>query len=546
MRGGVPRLVVACVLAIGAAGLSAQSIPASPSPTAAAPAEPAPPADPLGRQTPRGTVRGFLGAARNGDTKVARQYLDTRLEEPAAQQLAHQLYVVLDAMLPARLTQISDEPLGSRANPLAPNLETIGVIASPTGEVEVVVDRIDRKGQEPVWLFSSATLRAIPALYQEVGRREAARRLPDFVDRTGLGGLKRFEWLVLIGGIPLFFVAAAWVNRALVVIIRPFWRRFAADDAPPLTSVLPLPARLLIFALAIQWLLPALPLSLRVRQFCSSAAGALAIAAVVSLLILLNAEIERVIQRRISRTDPTAIAALLRVLRRVVDVGYVVVGLGVMLRHFGIDSTPALAGVGVGGIAVALAAQKTLENVIAGASLIFDQAVKVGDFLKIGEVAGTVEHIGLRSTRIRTPDRTVVSIPNSQIAGATLETMSARDKFWFHPEVRLRYETTPAQLRSVLDGCRQLLAAHPSVQREDQRVRFHRVAQYSFDVEIFAYVLVRNWDEFLKVQEQLLFGVTEAVERSGTALALPSQRTYVSGRSTRSDRESSRSPARLR
>jgi MscS family membrane protein len=546
MRWCVPSLVVASVLAIGAARVAAQSIPASPSPTAAAPAEPAPAADPLGRQTPRGSVRGFLGAARNGDTKVARQYLDTRLDETAAQQLAHQLYVVLDAMLPARLTQISDEPLGSRANPLAPNLETIGVIASPTGEVEVIVDRIERKGQEPIWLFSSATLRAIPALYQEVGRREAARRLPDFVDRTGLGGLKRFEWLVLIGGIPLFFVAAAWANRALVVIIRPFWHRFAADDARPLTSVLPLPARLLIFALAVQWLLPALPLSLRVRQFCSSAAGALAIAAVVSLLILLNAEIERAIQRRISRSDPTAIAALLRVLRRVVDVAYVVVGLGVLLRHFGVDSTPALAGVGVGGIAVALAAQKTLENVIAGASLIFDQAVKVGDFLKIGEVAGTVEHIGLRSTRIRTPDRTVVSIPNSQIAGATLETMSARDKFWFHPEVRLRYETTPAQLRSVLDGCRQLLASHPSVQREDQRVRFHRVAQYSFDVEIFAYVLVRNWDEFLKVQEQLLFGVTEAVERSGTAFAIPSQRTYVAGRSTRRDRESSRSPAPLR
>ena len=120
---------------------------------------------------------------------------------------------------------------------------------------------------------------------------------------------------------------------------------------------------------------------------------------------------------------------------------------------------------------MALAAQKTLENIIAGASLIFDQVVKVGDFLKIGEVAGTVEHIGLRSTRMRTPDRTVVSIPNSQIAGATLETMSARDKFWFHPDLRLRYETTPAQLRRVLDGCRQLLASHPSVLREDQRVR---------------------------------------------------------------------------
>ena len=115
-------------------------------------------------------------AARTGDTKVARQYLDTRLEEPAAQQLAHQLYVVLDAMLPARLTQISDEPLGSRANPLAPNLETIGVIASPTGDVEVVVDRIERKGQEPVWLFSSATLRAIPAALS--GSRPPRGRAP--------------------------------------------------------------------------------------------------------------------------------------------------------------------------------------------------------------------------------------------------------------------------------------------------------------------------------------------------------------------------------
>ena len=495
MRGCGWSLVGACVLALAATGVAAQSKPASPGPTAAAPApaETAPPADPLGRETPRGTVRGFLGAARKGETRVARQYLDTRLDEAAAQQLAHQLYVVLDAMLPARLTQISDEPLGSRTNPLAPNLEVVGVIASAPGDIDVVVERVERKGEEPVWLFSSATLRSVPALYQEVTRREAERRLPEFVDRRGLGGLKRFEWLVLLGGVPLFFLATALLNRVLVAIVGPLWRRFVDDPVHPITNVLPLPARLLIFALASQWLLPALPLSLRVRQICSSAAGALAIVAVVSLLIVLNAELERALRRRISHSDPTAITALLRVLRRVIDVGFIVAGLGLMLRHFGIDSTPALAGVGVGGIAVALAAQKTLENVIAGASLIFDQAVKVGDFLKVGEVAGTVEHIGLRSTRMRTPDRTIVSIPNGHIAGATLETMSARDKFWFHPEVRLRYDTTPAQLRGVIDGCRQLLASHPLVQREDQRVRFHRVAP----------VLVRRRDLRLRAGAEL-------------------------------------------
>ena len=525
------NLVGACVVAVSVTGAAAQPPAAPAQPPAATPARSAPAADPLARDTPRGTVLGFLSAARKGEIAVARQYLDTRADEAAAQALARQLFVVLDAKLPARLPQISDDPLGSRANPLAPHLEVVGAIEAESGEVEVILERVERRGSDPVWLFSKATLHAVPALYQEVTRRDAASRLPDFVDRTGLGGLKRFEWLVLLGGIPLFFIAAALVNRLLVAIVRPLWRRFAADATRPITNVFPLPARLLMFALLSHWLLPAFPLSLRVRQFCSSAAGALAIVAVVSLLIMLNAELERVLlRRRISSGDPTATAALLRVVRRVADVTYVVAGLGVMLRHVGVDPTPTLAGVGVGGIAVALAAQKTLENIIAGASLIFDQVVKVGDFLKIGEVAGTVEHIGLRSTRMRTPDRTVVSIPNSQIAGATLETMSARDKFWFHPDVRLRYETTPAQLRRVLDGCRQLLASHPSVLREDQRVRFHRVAPYSFDVEIFAYVAAQDWNEFLQIQEQLLFGVTEAVERAGTALALPSQTTYVAGR----------------
>ena len=520
-------LIGAYLLASGISAAAAQSTPPPGGAPVAAPTEPAPVADPLGRQTPRGTLLGFLEAGRTGEREVARQYLDTKLDAKAAQELARQLYVVLDAMLPARLMQISDEPLGSRANPLTPDLETVGTIPSAAGEVRVVVRRVERKGQEPVWLFSAATLQAIPALYKEVSRREAERRLPDFIDRTGLGGLKRFEWLVLLGGVPLFFLAAALINRVLVAIVRPLWRRFAAESTRKIDNVLPLPARLLMFALLSQWVLPALPLSLRVRQFCASAAGALAIVAVVSLLIILNAELERMLRHRISRGAPPATAALLRVGRRVADVAFVLVGAGVMLRHFGLDPTPALAGVGVGGIAVALAAQKTLENLVAGASLIFDQAVKVGDFLKIGDVMGTVEHIGLRSTRIRTVERTVVSIPNSQIAGATLETMSARDKFWFHPDVRLRYETTPAQLQDFLEACRRLLASHPSVQPGDQRVCFCRVAPYSLDVEIFAYVLAPNWNEFLRIQEQLLFGVTEAVERAGTALALPSQTTYV-------------------
>jgi MscS family membrane protein len=189
----------------------------------------------------------------------------------------------------------------------------------------------------------------------------------------------------------------------------------------------------------------------------------------------------------------------------------------------------ALAGLGVGGIAVALAAQKTLENVVAGASLIFDKAVRVGDTLRLGTVVGTVDHIGLRSTWIRTLDRTMISIPNSQIANSSVETLSVRDKFWFHPAVGLVYETTSSQLRVVLDGVRKMLGEHPQIDRQSVRVRFLNLGAFSLDVDVFAYVFARDWNHFLEIQEELLFGVTDIVAKAGTQIAFPSQTMYVAG-----------------
>jgi len=211
------------------------------------------------------------------------------------------------------------------------------------------------------------------------------------------------------------------------------------------------------------------------------------------------------------------------------EVIIVMIAMLAVLRFYGVDPTPVLAGLGVGGVAVALAAQKTLENIIAGASLIFDQAVVVGDYLRVGSIEGTVENIGLRSTRIRTPDRSVVTVPNSQIANLSLETLSARDKFWFHPIVGLRYETTSDQMRLVLDGSRKLLARHAAVEAGSVRVRLLRMGAYSLDVELFAYVLARDWPHFLEIQEELLLSVGAVVRAAGTDIAFPSQTMYVAG-----------------
>jgi MscS family membrane protein len=480
----------------------------------------------LGRDTPRGTVLGFLNAGKDNKAEIAAQYLRTDLKGGDAAALSHQLFVVLDARLPARLAQLSDAPEGSRANPLKIDEEVVGTVEGAEGPLDVVVERVEQPTGPPIWLFSAATLDAVPALYEEISGGWGNTGVGQLLNSTRLRRVRHLEWLAVVLCVPLFYFATVLLNRMLTPLVRGAWQRFfPASDF--LRKALPAPIRLLIVALALRWFLSSVSLSLFVRQAGASAASLILIVAVVWLLIQLNGEVERYLRRRLPRWNAGAGIALLRLVRRFADIVVVFVGLLATLRLFAIDPTPALAGLGVGGIAVALAAQKTLENVIAGASLIADQAVRVGDTLKMGDVVGTVDHIGLRSTRIRTLDRTVVSVPNSQIANVTLETMSARDKFWFHPVIGLRYETTPQQLREIIDGIRQLATGHASVEKKTVRVRFLRLGSYSLDVEVFAYVLARDWDQFLEIQEQLLFAVTDLVSRVGAEMAFPSQTMYV-------------------
>ena len=469
---------------------------------------------------------GFLAAARAGQDALASEYLNTSASGTAAAELAHQLFVVLDARLPPRLSQIRDVPEGSLANPLVANQEIVGKVDGPDGSVDIVLDRVNRETGR-IWLFSARTLAGVPALYDDVTLGWSERGLPPFLSGTRLAGVRLMDWVGVLLGLPILYLTIVVLNRILSPLVGRVWRQlFRTSDLFP-RDALPVPVRLLLLALAIQWFRSVLPAPLLARQFWSNTASVIAIAAVVWLLILVNGKVEGHLRRRFPVTRIAAAASLVRLGRWMVDGLLILAGLIAVIRLYGIDPTPALAGLGVGGIAVALAAQKTLENVIAGTSLILDQAVRVGDVLKMGNVTGTVDHIGLRSTRLRTLDRTVVSVPNSQIANASLEILSARDKFWFHPIVSLRHETSPDQLRAVVEGISRLLQSHPAVDAESIRVRFINVGPSSLDVDVSAYLTAHDWGHFLELQERLLFGVTETVRAAGTATAVPVQTTPV-------------------
>ncbi len=304
-----------------------------------------------------------------------------------------------------------------------------------------------------------------------------------------------------------------------------FWRRRTGFSNRHPDGHVPGLIRLVILAVAIRWLLGSLDLPLVERQFWSAVATLLLIVAFGWGLLLLNGYGESYLRRLFAGGGETA--SLVRLVRRAADVLVITACVLATLRYFGFDPTAALAGLGIGGIAVALAAQKTLENVIAGLSLIFDKAVRVGDVLKFGETVGTVDYIGLRSTRIRTLDRTILTVPNGQIASVGIEILSVRDKFWFHHFIGLQYGTTADQMRSVIDGIQRLLASHSRVDRDSVRVRFFRLGTSSLDIEITAYVFTGDFGSFLDVQQELLLRIMEAVDASGTSVAFPSQTLHI-------------------
>ena len=523
-----------CALAIFLGFLLCASVAAQPGEKTPAPEKETPPPAPdiYGRSTPRGTVRGFLAAGRRGNYESAARYLNTPLSGEPAAKLAQKLFVVLDRRLPARVNQLSDRREGGLSYPNEPDRDLIGPVSSSTGEVEITVERPNRANADPVWLFSQKTLDAIPDLYEEVVREELANVVPRFLVDVKIAEVAIGGWLAVLLGIPLLLYVLGLLNRFFSAVERRVQARIPTDLNLTRIEILPTPLRVLLAALILRWAASQLRLPLMTRQFWSGIAVVLGVVGCVWLIMRLNAWGELHILRSFGRNNFTGAVSFLRFARGMINMLLIFAGVLVMLYRWGVDITAALTGLGVGGIAVALAAQKTLENVIGGVSLIFDRAVRVGDFLKVGDTIGTVQDVGLRSIQIRTLGRTLVNVPNGQIASMSLENMSLRDKFYFLHILALAYETTAPQIRTIVQELNRVLQQQRGVEADSVRVRFLRLGTSSLDLELQAYYFARDWPHFLQIQEELLLQVMDVVHAAGTRLALPSQMAYVATQRT--------------
>jgi MscS family membrane protein len=512
-----------------------QTVPTpAPAENGAAPAA-KPEKDPFGRETPQGMVAGLMNALAAADYEGAVQYFQISSVPGVRQwfilsgsQLAKRFKEVLDragsVVTPAEL---SNDPNGNVKDGLKPDVERFGQIKTSTSELPLLAKRVTRDGKA-LWLVSDTTLNEIPALSRVLKVDSSAGPWLNLLpEGPTIDGAPVSHWLALLVLAALSF-ALAWTLIALRKPIERLLRRggketklsrFMEKSAGPLRLLI----MLLVFGLAVQ----AVEISVIARYRAVFAVQIVGWFAFAWLLWRVADAAGEVILGTMSRrgqlTAYSAVSFLNRAFKALLAILFVVA----LLRAFGVNVTAGLAALGVGGLAIALGAQKLFENLIGSLTLLADRPVRIGDFCRFGDTLGTVEEIGIRSTRIRTLDRTVLTVPNGEFATLHIENYSQRDRFWFHPILNLRYETSPDQMLYLLQELRDMLGKHPKVDSTSARVRLIGLAAYSLDVEIFAYVHAWDYAGFLELQEELLLACMEIVEKSGTGFAFPSQTLYL-------------------
>ncbi|MCL4819923.1 MAG: mechanosensitive ion channel family protein [Vicinamibacteria bacterium] len=518
---GSPVLLSAALVAACAATAAAQ---AQPETTPLPAAEEAQTETVVAEDSPRAAVAAYLDLCRAGRYADAARFLKAPPERDAA-LLAERLKAVLDRHLWIDLDALSPEAGGRGDDGLAPDVDELGRVPGAGGRPEPV--RLVRL--EDRWAFSSGTVARIDGWYERLADRWLRERLPGFLLRPGPHDLLWWQWLALV-----CIAAISWgAGRALGRLTRTLLGRAFArtsttwDDVllERLAAPLTLGWALLVGALAS----PALALYAPAQAFLVSTLGAIGVLVLFWALWRAVDVVGAALSASEWATENASARSLLSLGVRTGKVAVAAAGLVAALSQLGYPAASLVAGLGLGGLAFALAAQKTVEHFFGSVALVADQPFRVGDFVKVEDFVGTVEAIGLRSTRFRTLDRTLISIPNGRLADQRLESFAARDRLRLACTVGLEYGTTAAQMRQVLEGLERALREHPKIWPDAVIVRFKEFAACSLDIEVMCWFQTSEWSEFQLIRQEVLLQFMQVVEAAGCAFAFPTRTVHLVG-----------------
>ncbi len=346
-----------------------------------------------------------------------------------------------------------------------------------------------------------------------------SRYLPPFLSNVQILETPLWKWIALLLGTLLLIAVARLFDRLVLLAIRATAERLHATNYLPWISAILDPLRVLLCLLVFRLCLELIGPSAIARLYIGRVAEAVFIWSVTwCIMRLVGLAMERV-ESRMDDARRFASRSVLHLGRRTLNTVVIILAILTVLSNWGYNTATLVAGLGVGGIAIALAAQQSIANIFGGVSVIADRPIRIGEYGKFGDLLGTLEDIGLRSTSVRTLNRTVVSVPNSTFAGYNLENYSSRDKILFNPTLQIKRATPEEKVRGLVESLRKSLAANKEVETVPTPVRITGLGTASINVEIFCYVLTPDINHFYTIQGDLYLAINRALEAAQIELA---------------------------
>jgi MscS family membrane protein len=477
--------------------------------------------------TPLNSLIAMRRALREGDQETVAKFLDRRylpeeMEQYSDEDLIRALGYVFNQQNILNLADVSDQPQGDLKDGLPSYRDQIGTVILSDGEVPIYMQRVpDGKGGR-VWKLSNATVEQIPAMWDELGYGPVAEYLDRTLPDVRFMGMANWQLVATIAFFILAWplaMAASYILKRLALLIP---NRFPLGIARFFEG----PMRFFLFFMIARFLVHQLGLSLTARVLLESS-GIAFIAWTVLLLGLMSLFRDYQI-RKMQHAGNLQYVALIKPFTTILKVIVVTIIALYWANSAGYDMTTILAGLGVSSLAVALAAQKTLENVIGAITLYTARPVSAGDFCRFGDVKGTVEEIGLRSTLIRTLDRSMVVIPNAVFSSVEIENYSRRDRIRYFRQFRLRLQDA-GQMRRILEELRGLFIDHPRLVPDTTSVRFENIVDANAVLRLDGGVDTTDFQEYLEVAEELNLRTLEVVQASGAEFTGPGQLVQLAG-----------------
>jgi MscS family membrane protein len=471
--------------------------------------------DNLGRDTPRSSFIGFLTLSEKFDYVGAAEFIDMRnlprsVREYSGEELARQLDFVIKRGMKIDVYLLSAKPTGQVVDGLPDYRDELGHLVSDDGEQVLYMQRVPGLNDNHIWKVSNASIALIPEIYDYFSYPAWVESVRERVPaNAGFLGIELFKWIIVLGvtiiAAPIFWIIGFGLSWLI-----------SGPGSPLHLSIRKLFTRPLL-------LLAVMLLGGRLLKELGLGATAQALVETKTLLTIvvvwfvfslidLAREHRRVRFIAEGRSDAHILG---RPMANALKLFTLLAAVLVWLANTGIDITTLLAGLGVGGIALALALQKPIEDLLGAISIYSQQPIVTGDLCKYGNTLGRIQEIGLRTTRIRTLNNTLVSIPNCIIAHGAIENYSARETMLYHPELPLRYDTSQEKMATIIQLIGEMARSHEGVVTDSVRIQFTEFSEDSMIIKARIYIDTSDFSTYLQVVTELNMSIMKIVQDAG-------------------------------